>query len=428
MKTGLARYPQIEKFKNDVNQCMKCGLCMSWCPVYRQEKKETSVARGKNRIIRGLLNKDLELTAEFSEHINKCTLCGACTANCPAKTNISNAIVAARADSVQKNGSKFPFNFIYRSLLPRRRLFGNIVRLASWLQGIFMPATSDRIRHLPFFLSALGKGRQIPEIAPKFLREIAPEINRPPTGVKTVMKVGYFCGCMTDFVFPSTGLNIINFLEKNGVEVVLPQSQGCCGAPVFLGAGDFITGRKFADANALAFQGLDYVITDCATCGSAIKDYDKYLADNDERHELYTEFAAKVKDISEFMVDILKLEPSSYSVKDEMKGKKITWHDPCHLNRHMGVKEQPRSILKSIDGIEYIEMPDAADCCGMAGTFSMHYYDLSTRIAAKKIDSILQTGADIVVTGCPGCIIQLLDQVTNKKLPVKVMHITELLE
>ncbi|OGO17100.1 MAG: hypothetical protein A2Z02_02110 [Chloroflexi bacterium RBG_16_48_7] len=428
MKTKIAKYPQIEKFQNDVNQCMKCGLCMSWCPIYRQEKKETSVARGKNRIVKALLTGDLELTAEFSDHINKCTLCGACTANCPARTNIPNAIVAARADSFMKTGIRFPFNFVYKSLLPRRRLFGNIVRVASWFQGLFMPRTKERIRHLAFFMSALGKGRQIPEIAPKFLRETTPIINRPPSGMKTIMKVGYFCGCMTDFVFPEIGRNIIRFLNNNGVEVVLPQSQGCCGAPVFLGAGDFATGRKFADTNARAFQYLDYVITDCATCGSAIKDYAKYLSDNDERQKLYTAFAARIKDISEFMVDVLKLPAAAYSARPDISGKKITWHDPCHLSRRLGVKEQPRTILKSIAGIEYIEMPNASDCCGMAGTFSMHYYDLSKKIAENKLKAIIDSGADIVVTGCPGCQVQLMDQVSGKNLPVKVMHITELLE
>jgi len=401
---------------------------MSWCPVYRQEKKETSVARGKNRIIKGVLSGDLALTGAIREHINKCTLCGACTENCPARANITSAIVAARADSMQKSGMKFPFNLVYKTFLPRRRLFGNLVRIASWLQGICLPRTRGRIRHLAFFLSALGKGRQIPEIAPRFLRQTVPEINRPPSGVKTIMRVGYFCGCMTDFVFPWTGHSIIRFLNKNGVEVVLPHTQGCCGAPVFLGAGDFVTGRKFADTNARSFQDVDYVITDCATCGSAIKDYAKYLADNDERNKLYTAFASKIKDISEFMVDILKLPVSAYSIKPDYMGKKITWHDPCHLNRHLGVKDQPRTILRSIPGIEYAEMAGAADCCGMAGTFSMNYYSLSKKIAGSKLKAIRDTGTDIVVTGCPGCQIQLLDQITGNNLSVQVMHIADLLE
>jgi len=422
------QYTEIRKFQQDLNQCMKCGLCISWCPVYREEKKESSVARGKNRLVKALLTEELELSRGIAEHLNKCTLCGTCAANCPARSNIPDVIVAARADICSEQGIKFPFNIIYRWLLPRRKLFGNVVRAASWFQGIFMPKTNEKIRHLAFFLSAMGKGRQIPEIAPKFLREIVPVVNKSDADTNTGIKVGYFTGCMSEYVLPETGKKLIKFLNKHGVEVHVPQEQVCCGAPVFLGAGDFITGRKFADINTAAFKNFDYVITDCATCASAIKDYSKFLADNKDREENYSGFAVKIKDISEFLVDILKLPSSFYIANTEIKGKKVTWHDPCHLNRHLGIKEQPRKILKSLAGIEYVEMPDADKCCGMAGSFSLNYYDLSKQIADKKTDSIVAANADIVVTGCPGCEIQLIDQVTTKKLPVKVMHIIDILE
>jgi glycolate oxidase iron-sulfur subunit len=351
-----------------------------------------------------------------------------CAVNCPARVKIPTVVVAARADRTAAKGLKFPYNIIYRWLLPRRELFGNVVRIASWFQGVFMPKTEGTIRHLSLFLSALGKGRHIPQIAPKFLRQLIPVINKPTDTTEIKMRVGYFSGCMTDFVFPETGKKLITFLNKNGVEVVVPREQGCCGAPVFLGAGDFETGRKFADANVKAFEDLDYVITDCATCGSAMKDYVKYLADTPEREEAYTRFAAKVKDITEFLVDILKLPSSAYHASPGVKGKKVTWHDPCHLSRHMGVKEQPRQILKSIPDIEYIEMNDADRCCGMAGTFSIKFYELSKQIAGKKLNSIDSSGAEIVVTDCPGCEMQLIDGTQREGMPVRVMHIIELLE
>ncbi len=426
-KTRKDRYEQIKRFESDLSQCMKCGFCTFWCPVYQEERVEPSVARGKNMMIRGLLAGDLEYTKEFADRLNKCTLCMTCTTNCPAKANIPNVIVAARADTVRARGLKFPYNIIYRWLLPRRTLFGNVVRFASWFQGIFLPKTEGTIRHLSLFLSALGEGRNIPQIAPRFLRQTVPLVNKPPAGVKTRIKVGYFMGCMTDFVFPELGKHIIDFLTRNGVEVVVPREQGCCGAPVFLGAGDLDTGRKMADANVRAFEGLDYVITDCATCASALKDYDKFLADTPRREKAYTEFGGKVKDISQFLVDILKLPPSAYQPSPEAKGKKVTWHDPCHLNRHLGITSQPRQIIKSIPTVEFVEMPDADRCCGMAGTFSLYYYDLSKKIADKKMAAVESTGADIVVSSCPGCEIQLIDGVVRNKLPVKVMHIMELL-
>jgi glycolate oxidase iron-sulfur subunit len=426
--TSKAEFEEVKKFEKDLGQCMKCGFCTFWCPVYQEEHIESSVARGKNMMVRALLAGDLEYTKEYAERLNKCTLCMTCTANCPAKANIPNVIVAARADKVKAKGVPFPYNIVYRWLLPRRKLFGNVVRFASWFQGIFLPKTRGTIRHLSMFLSALGKGRHIPQIAPRFLRQMVPVVNKPTVADETGIRVGYFTGCMTDFVFPEVGKKVINFLTRHGVEVVVPLEQGCCGAPVFLGAGDLATGRKMADTNVKAFADFDYVVADCATCSSAMKDYVKFLADTPERQEAYARFAEKIKDITEFLVYVLKLPPSAYRAVPEAKGKKVTWHDPCHLNRHMGITRQPREILKSIPDIEYVEMPNADRCCGMAGSFSIYFYDVSQKIADKKMAGIDATGADIVVTDCPGCEFQLIDTTMRHDSPVKVMHIMELLE
>jgi glycolate oxidase iron-sulfur subunit len=422
-----ADYVEIKKFEKDLGQCMKCGFCIYWCPVYQEERVESSVARGKNIIIRGLLAGDIKYSKEYRDRINKCTLCMACTANCPANTNIPNVIVAARADIVRSKGLKFPYNFLYRSLLPRRRLFGKTVALVSRFQNLLFPRTQGTIRHLAMFLSALGKGRNIPQIAPRFLRQVMPEVNKPPEGVETKMKVGYFTGCMADFVFVDHGKHIVDFLTRNGVEVIIPREQGCCGAPVFLGAGDFETGRKLADTNVKAFEGIERVITSCATCISAISDYKKYLADTPERMESYTRFGEKLKDISQFLVDELKLPSYAYQAISEIRGKKVTWHDPCHLSRHLGIRIQPREILNSIRDIKYIEMPDADRCCGMAGSFSIYHYDLAKKISDKKIAAIKSSKADIVATGCPGCEIQLIDGMIRNKLPIKVMHLMDLI-
>ena len=427
MKTS-PDFTEINRFKEDLDKCTKCGFCMGNCPVYREEKVESSVARGKIMLIRSLLSGELEVTDEMAEQLNRCTLCMTCEENCPAGTHVPSIVTAARADKVKRKGVPFPYNFIFRWLLPRRKLFGYVVRFASWFQGIFLPKTQGTIRHLSLFLTALGKGRHIPQIAPKFLRQSVPEVNKPPAGVETKYTVGYFTGCMTDFVFPELGEKIISFLNRNGVEVIMPKGQGCCGAPVFLGAGDFNTGRRMADTNVKVFKDLDYVITDCATCASAMKDYVKFLADTEERKQQYTEFAGKIKDITEFLVDILKLPPSAYRVAQEFKGKTVTWHEPCHLGRYMGVKEQPRQILKSLPDIKYVEMPDADRCCGMAGTFSVYFYDLSKKIADKKAAAIRSTGADVVVTDCPGCQVQLIDSLARQQKPVQVRHIMELLE
>jgi glycolate oxidase iron-sulfur subunit len=351
-----------------------------------------------------------------------------CAEHCPSKANAANVVLAARADKVAAKGIRFPYSVVYRRLLPRRRLFGRVVKLASMFQWLFMPKTEGTIRHLAFFLSALGRGRRIPQIAPTFLQEQIAVVNRPPAGTETKMRVGFFYGCATNFIFPEVGRKIVRFLNKNAVEVVVPQEQGCCGAPVFMGVGDFATGRRIADANVRAFADVDCIVSGCATCTSGLKDYGKFLADTPEREQSYEAFGRKVKDISEFLVDVLKLPSSAYRVTPALKGKKITWHDSCHLNRHLGISDQPRRILRSLEGAEYREMVRADWCCGMAGSFSMYYYDLSKKIADKKIKTIEETGADIVATGCPGCMLQLIDNTMRHNVPVKVMHIMDIVE
>ncbi len=426
--TPRDKFKEIRRVQKDNDLCMKCGFCVSACPVYKEELVESAVARGKNALVKSLLKGETKFTPEFAERLDKCTLCKTCTANCPAGVNIPSVVISARADQARARGIPFPYNLIYRSVLPRRVLFGNVVKAAGAAQKLLSPKGEGHLRHLPLLLSGLGKGRRIPQVAPRFLRQILPVINRPPQGTAVKLKAGYMTGCMTDFIFPELGQKIVNFLTRNGVEVVIPREQGCCGAPVFMGAGDFDTGRTMADANANAFKDLDYVIVDCATCGSAMLDYQKYLADNPEREKVYTDLAKKIIHITAFLTDVLKLPPDAYKATTEARGKTVTWHDPCHLNRHMGVKEQPRKILRAIQGIKFVEMNEAERCCGMAGSFSLHFYELSKKIADKKVANIIASGADIVATGCPGCEIQLLDSLARHKSPVKVMHIMELLE
>jgi glycolate oxidase iron-sulfur subunit len=422
------KFEQIKKFEEDLDRCTQCGYCTFWCPLYQEEPIETSVARGKVRTIRELISTDGDYDEGTSGQVNKCLLCLTCAEHCSVKTNVPNVILAARADKVRAKGISFPQNLIFKWLLPRPRLFGNVVKFASWFQWFFMPKTEGTIRHLSFFLSAMGKGRRIPRIAPRFLKQKVPVVNQPPEGMKTKMRVGYFIGCATNFIFPELGRKIISFLTKNGIEVRVPKEQGCCGAPVYLGAGDFETGRKMAEVNLKAFEDVEYVISGCATCTSALKDYVKFLADTPERKDAFAEFSDKVKDISQFLVDVLELSPAAYRARREIKGKKITWHDSCHLNRHLGIKEQPRQIIKSMQEIEYEEMIRSDWCCGMAGSFSMHYYELSKKIADKKMGTIKASHADIVATGCPGCMIQLIDNTMRHKMPVQIMHLMELLD
>jgi len=418
----------ISKFSHELRQCIECGNCTFWCPIYQQRPKEEYVARGKNMVIRKLLKGESEFTEEVQSILGMCTLCSTCAQHCPVKSKFQSVIIAARADKAKSKGLGVLMGIIYRQLIPRRKLFGAVVRFASYMQKLFMPKSEGRMRHLPLFLSGIIQGRQIPSIADKYLRDMVPEVNKVSPGGKTLYKVAYFMGCSTDFVYPEIGKKLIEVLTKNGVEVTVPKKQGCCGAPIWLGAGDFDTGRSIADANVKIFKDADYIITNCATCSSALKEYAKFLADNPERERQYTDFSKKIYDISEFLVDVLKLTDHEIKVNPQYAGKVVTWHDPCHLKRYQNIHVQPRALLGKMDGVQFREMREAERCCGMAGSFSVYHYDVSKEIADKKAQAIDESHADIVATGCPGCMIQIDDAMHRSKMKVEVKHIVELMD
>ncbi len=424
----MERLSNLRRVEEEVFRCMKCGFCMYFCPVYREVYQEPYVARGRNVLAMELLEGRTFDWRHLEERYSMCLTCNRCAQFCPARVNVGIITLAARGDIVQEKGLPWWKKVVYRGLITRRNLFGAVLKIASKFQFL-LPRTEGKIRHLPTFLSGLGKGRQIPEIAGKFLREELPEVSSPPEGVQRRMRVAYFAGCATDYVFPEVGKKVVDFLTRQGVEVVFPKAQGCCGMPV-MGSGDFATARELADRNVEVFEALDvdYIVTACATCGSAMKEgYLTFLADTEERRQRYERFAQKVKDFNEFVVDILALPPEAFAT-ELPPGTKVTYHDPCHLCRYQKITAQPRKIIQSLPGVEFVEMAEADRCCGMGGAFNIEHYELSKRIAQKKMDSIAQTGADVVVTACPGCMIQLIDQTRQRGMRQRVMHIVELLK
>ena len=417
-----AKLENIRKFQDDVEQCMKCGFCSYFCPVYREEKEEKGVARGKNQLIRFALAGEQELTKGFYEALDNCLLCKTCVQHCPSKTRIDHSVTAARGDYAAEKGLPLSKQFVFRYIIPNRGLFGLGLRIASWFQFI-LPKREGKFRHLPQVLTAMGAGRAIPDIAPKFLRKMLPATT--PSAGTAKYRVGYFSGCSTEYIYPDLGKMIVDVLQNLDCEVVFDDRQGCCGAPVFL-SGDFQTGRQLAEKNVDAFEDCDFVVSGCATCSSGLSEYPTYLADSSEKQERFENFAEKVKDFNEFVVDILATDLSRLELKPEFRGKSVTWHDPCHLGRHQGISAQPRKILEALVGLNFVEMPDADRCCGFGGSFSITHYDTSKKIGDHKADGVAASGADAVVTACPGCIMQLRDTLSRANSDAEVLHIGEL--
>lgn len=239
------------------------------------------------------------------------------------------------------------------------------------------------------------------------------------------MRVAFFTGCMINYVYTDTGKAVMNVLQRNGVEVVIPALQNCCGAPIRIN-GEYETAKAMAKANIDVFlkEEVDAVVVACGTCGLTLKEeYSELLAEDPDYAEKAKKLGAMVKDFTELVVSL-------EGFKDEMGSLplKVTYHDPCHLVRGMKVKEQPREIIKSIPGVVFQEMNKPDTCCGSGGSFSLYHYDLSSKINDNKVIDINQTGAEVLVTGCSACRMHIADGLNRQNLSVKVMHTAQLLE
>ena len=417
-------YP-VELMVQEAAKCSRCGVCAASCPVFRELQRETYSSRGKTEVAKALLEGTLPYSHYTEDIFSKCLLCLTCKANCPSGVDQSKLILGVRAELAKKNGLPFSKRVAFKYLLKNRSLFGKALKAFSFLQ-MFTPLQGNgKLRHLPFFLSAFGKGRLIPDLSSTPLRKEFPEVISPSQG-PAKMKVGFFSGCFIDFVDPSIGRSLIRVLGRHGVEVIFPKKQTCCGIPVFM-SGDIKNGLDLMKMNLEAFAPyqLDGIVTACATCGTALKESYQVLAggESQEWRERVKAFSGKVQDISEFLTDKIKLNKA-----EQESLSKVTYHDPCHLVRGQNVSAQPRAIMKSLPGVSFVEMKDAQKCCGGGGSFSFYNYDLSKQISRQKVENIEASGASVVATGCPGCMLQLRDQLGQKNSPVEVKHLIQLVD
>ena len=406
----------------DANQCMKCGFCMNNCPIYKVDHIESHVARGRNVLIKQANEKTIPTDAEYAERLSFCLLCGRCAAVCPARVQSPEINVAARANLVNKKGLSLPKRAIYRGILKNRRLMANLLGMAAWVPGVSTKGGKP-LRHMADFTSIFTKGLALPRLSRPFLAARLPEKTLPPVGVKTKGQLAFFPGCAFEFFLGDTGESIVKALAQAGYEVIYVKDLSCCGLAV-RSAGDMKTAKLMAQHNIERLEGFDNIVTGCATCGSALKDYGKWFADNDPTNAKAVALSAKVKDFSEFLA---KEGVSNKSQSESPAPLIVTYHDPCHMKWHQGVSNQPRELLRSIEGVKFVEMEGADDCCGLGGAFTLAHRDVSLAIQDKKINNIAKTGAQVVVTSCPGCIIQLKDGIKRHGLNVEVKHISELL-
>lgn len=401
--------------------CIRCGLCLAVCPTYREYLTETASPRGRVALARKGLEGELTLGPNLFEQMYACFDCLACNEICPVGIRPADLALTLREtqEAMQPTRWKRP---LLCGLIPhpgRLELATLPLRLYERLGIRRLLYALGLRRLLPRQLADLEA--MLPHLPQRPLRHSLPEIVHPAGA--TEHRVGFFLGCAQNVLFAEESAATVRVLARNGCTVITPRETKCCGMPARgYGAGE--AARDQARFNIALFEQVDVevIVTDCATCGSTLREYVTLLADDPAWAPRAAAFSAKVRDISAFLMSLPLHKPAG---RIEAR---VTYHDPCHLRRGQGVWQEPRALLKLIDGLEFVELAEADWCCGSAGSQLITHYETSLRVLQRKMDNTAATQADIIASGCPGCQMQLITGARRRDLAIEVTHPIVLLD
>jgi glycolate oxidase iron-sulfur subunit len=395
-----------------LNTCGRCGFCHGACKTYKKDGAEYYVARGRNQLIKALADGKIEADHDYENVINSCLLCGECAIACPSGVKTHEMVLAARRDFKMKHGVQ-PFlkSLILSSMTkPGRLKFG-----FNFFDG-FGKGALRRLDGMQFF-----RGIDIftmPSSQNPFVSQV-PEVVTVSSPKK---KVAYFVGCFMNYAFTSTAHSVVKVLTKAGCEVHIPREQPCCGLPQYV-YGDFESARGQAKKIIAEFGKYETVVTACGSCASMLKKEMLELFHDDAAYlPTVKAFTAKVFEFSE-LVSTLGIEEKLHQETPQI----VTYHDPCHLVRYLSVTQQPRQMLKSVPRLQLNEMFEANRCCGAAGLVMVFYQELSTKITADKAQNIIDSGAEIVATSCPACMLKINSGLKLKGSKIPVVHVADVL-
>ena len=405
--------------------CIRCGMCQAVCPLFEQTRREADVARGKLALLDGLMKNMFENPDGVAERLNRCLLCGSCAANCPSGVNVVEIFIRARAILADYKGLSPIKKLVFKKMLANPDTFDRMTGWAGKFQGVVSRKENNpQETSCARLISPLLSGRHLVPMANQpFHEAVSGVVAQPGAGG---LKVLFYTGCLIDKIYPRIGHATLDVLKAGGVGITVPEGQGCCGIPA-LASGDRETFDRLVKHNVDLFSSgtFDYVVTSCATCTSTIKKlWPALCPDQGSRfQERVRELADKTMDINGFMVKKMKIPVSGENTGES--GRRVTYHDPCHLKKSLNVFEEPREVIRA-SGNTLVEMTGADHCCGMGGSFNLFHYELSSRIGEMKQENIQKTGCDIVATGCPACMMQISDMLAKAGSAVKVRHPVEL--
>jgi glycolate oxidase iron-sulfur subunit len=415
----------LKDIQTDLARCARCGMCLSVCPLYLETGREADAARGKLALLDGLLEEILDAPQGASARLNRCLLCGACSAVCPNGVNAIEIFLKARTGIGEVIGLPFVKRQALKKLLAVPGRFDRASKFARKFQKWAIRPANQTIGTATFKVPfGSTNARHFLPLAPISFLESLPS----PSTVENLHgpKIMFFIGCLIDKILPRIAQAALKVFHHHRITALIPESQGCCGIPA-LSSGDKYAMIHLIHHHLRLFDPLefDFLVTACATCTYTIKKLWPMMTADDPEMRLKTgALSLKTVDINAFIASLGVCRDQTST--DGQTRETVTYHDPCHLKKSLGIYREPRELILANPEYSLIEMEGPDRCCGMGGSFTLSHYDLSARIGSRKRESILMTGCHTVASGCPACIMQLSDMLTKSHQPVLIKHPIEI--
>ncbi len=411
-----------------VQQCMHCGLCLPTCPTYDATKIERHSPRGRIALMRAIADERLELTRTFAEEMYFCLGCLACMTACPAGVNYAELFERARAEAEASGLLRSPGRNLLRAFavrwlfmdLRRLRTVGRALRLYQRVGLQALLRRSGVLRFLPTRLRELEA--MTPVIQRAFSADLIPPV-MPARGQKRY-RVALLTGCAQDLIFSDINRDTAEVLAHNGCEVITPRNQLCCGS-LQAHNGEWQLAQQLARRQIDQFppEQFDAIISNAGGCGSHLKHYRKLLEDDAPYRDRAAAWDQKLKDLHEWLMQIGIEQPPSNEAPPQL----VTYHESCHLAHGQKITAQPRQILALIPNLKLVELPESHWCCGSAGIYNLIQPEMANQLLARKLRHIQSTGATLVATANPGCLLQLVNGARQHGLTLRIVHPVSLL-
>ena len=408
-----------------LQQCMHCGMCLPTCPTYDDTKVERNSPRGRISLMRAIADGNLEATKQFKDEMYFCLGCLACETACPAGVDYTNLFEMARAEAERSQAPRAPLRRLSRWAL-LRMLFHRqgVLRFIGRMIWLYRESGLQKFARATILRVGPARWRRLEAKTPLVRSEFSPELIKPEENppVRKRYRVGLLTGCVQDLIYSDVNRDTADVLLANGCDVVTPPQQACCGS-LHAHNGEYGWAKGYARRLIDHFEldSIDAIITNAAGCGSHLKHFDRLLSDDPHYAEKAVYWSRKVRDISEWLAEI-RIVPPKASIEA-----RVTYHDPCHLCHGQKITAQPRALLDAIPGLDVVPLTESMWCCGSAGIYNLIQPEMAEKLLQRKLDHIAQTGAQIVATGNPGCLLQIQSGLAARGVDVMVAHPVSLL-